>query len=164
MEHEHDEIQKQNPIEYKTETNQKTIQHTLEKPFLDPGTLKTVLDSESEGDVGDTFHNWGSMTKTTLLVSVSDEQESDSNTTTNRTSKSKRSPNRDDDSDDSDQELKTNQNNLGFVPDLDPEYIKTGFKVGFSEDRNKRFRRTMEDAHSILLEFNYKPSSGFLFF
>ncbi|KAI7872881.1 phosphatase 2C-like domain-containing protein [Spinellus fusiger] len=36
-----------------------------------------------------------------------------------------------------------------------------GFSLGFSEDRNKRCRRTMEDAHSYITDFEGVPHQGF---
>ncbi|OZJ05417.1 hypothetical protein BZG36_02020 [Bifiguratus adelaidae] len=35
------------------------------------------------------------------------------------------------------------------------------FRVGFTEDRNKRCRRTMEDAHSYVYDFDNIPGQGF---
>lgn len=37
----------------------------------------------------------------------------------------------------------------------------SGFRVGFSEDRNKRCRRTMEDAHSFFYNFDNVDGQGF---
>ncbi|KAL0077652.1 phosphatase 2C-like domain-containing protein [Phycomyces blakesleeanus] len=39
--------------------------------------------------------------------------------------------------------------------------IAPGFAIGFSEDRNKRCRRTMEDAHSLVTDFDGVPCQGF---
>jgi hypothetical protein len=50
-----------------------------------------------------------------------------------------------------------------FDPLTDPQFIKHGFKIGFAEDRNKRFRRTMEDAHSIITDFGSVSGSGLNF-
>ena len=36
-----------------------------------------------------------------------------------------------------------------------------GFSIGVSEDRNKRCRRTMEDAHSYITDFIGVPRQGF---
>ncbi|KAI8806314.1 phosphatase 2C-like domain-containing protein [Cladochytrium replicatum] len=35
-----------------------------------------------------------------------------------------------------------------------------GFRIGFAEDRNRRYRRTMEDAHSFFYNFGDKPEQG----
>lgn len=45
--------------------------------------------------------------------------------------------------------------------DLDVSIDKDGFDIGFSEDRNKRYRRTMEDTHTILRRFGNEPGSGY---
>lgn len=36
-----------------------------------------------------------------------------------------------------------------------------GFHIGITEDRNKRCRRTMEDAHSFVFDFMGVPKQGF---
>ena len=69
----------------------------------------------------------------------------------------KRSPNRDDsdsdEDDDSNKNLKPPDESEEELPDYtdenytpfnDQESISSGFKVGFAEDRNKKYRRTME--------------------
>ncbi|RKP09281.1 phosphatase 2C-like domain-containing protein [Thamnocephalis sphaerospora] len=38
---------------------------------------------------------------------------------------------------------------------------KVAYRVGVSEDRNKRCRRVMEDAHTFQLDFNGVPGQGF---
>jgi protein phosphatase PTC1 len=35
------------------------------------------------------------------------------------------------------------------------------FRVGVSEDRNKRWRRTMEDSHAFVYDFGGVPGQGF---
>ncbi|KAJ3011414.1 Protein phosphatase 2C 1 [Thoreauomyces humboldtii] len=43
----------------------------------------------------------------------------------------------------------------------DDELWRTsGFKIGFSEDKNKKYRRTMEDAHSYFYNFGQSNGSG----
>lgn len=37
----------------------------------------------------------------------------------------------------------------------------SGFRLGISEDRNKRCRRTMEDAHSYIFDYMGVPRQGF---
>ena len=39
-------------------------------------------------------------------------------------------------------------------------YGKTGFCIGFAEDKNKRYRRTMEDAHAFFYDFNGVSGQG----
>lgn len=155
---------------------------------LDAGTGgKTMLDSGSESDVP---VSWGAITNTSVLISVCDDEEpvetagssSDGGNIINNHSsgsgaggsslaakptKSKRSPNRDDsDSDDEDEngnklEKKLNDVNMDtFDPSTDPLFLASGFKIGFAEDRNKRFRRTMEDAHTIITDFGQVAGSG----
>ncbi|KAI8925541.1 phosphatase 2C-like domain-containing protein [Entophlyctis helioformis] len=63
----------------------------------------------------------------------------------------------DDDSDDYDPSKDPN-----YTPYDDEESVRAGFKVGFSEDRNKKYRRTMEDSHTIV--YNYGETSGAGFF
>ncbi|KAG4106180.1 protein phosphatase 2C [Neocallimastix lanati (nom. inval.)] len=41
------------------------------------------------------------------------------------------------------------------------EIKKAGFSIGFSEDRNKRCRRTMEDAHAYFYNFNDVEGQGY---
>lgn len=36
-----------------------------------------------------------------------------------------------------------------------------GYLIGVSEDRNKRCRRTMEDAHCFITDYNSTPRQGF---
>jgi protein phosphatase PTC1 len=38
--------------------------------------------------------------------------------------------------------------------------LLAGFKIGFAEDKNKRYRRTMEDAHSFFYNFNKAIGQG----
>lgn len=153
---------------------------------LDAGTSgKTILDSGSESDVP---VSWGAITNNSVLISVCDDEEpvettlnnssdynnSRTNTTelanqiTATTLKAKRSPNRDDsDSEDEDEngnklEKKMKDINVenAFDPLTDPQFLASGFKIGFAEDRNKRFRRTMEDAHTIITNFGEVAGSG----
>ena len=106
------------------------------------------------------------MAETSILLSISDDNDDDEPVVvTEKRSKQnrpRRSPNRDDsDSEDDDENSKTGKNNnsddteseFSFNIETDEEYHTSGFKVGFSEDRNKRFRRTMEDAHTINTTF-----------
>ncbi|KAG4094724.1 protein phosphatase 2C [Neocallimastix lanati (nom. inval.)] len=44
---------------------------------------------------------------------------------------------------------------------LSDEIKKAGFSIGFSEDRNKRCRRTMEDAHAYFYNFNDVQGQGY---
>lgn len=73
--------------------------------------------------------------------------------------RTRRSPNRDDS--DSDDSLKSHTHRTAFDPLVDLTYLKSGFTIGFAEDRNKRFRRTMEDAHTICTDFDGVEASGF---
>jgi protein phosphatase PTC1 len=41
------------------------------------------------------------------------------------------------------------------------EYETCGFSIGVAVDKNKRYRRTMEDAHCYFYNFNEKQGSGF---
>ncbi|KXS19598.1 PP2C-domain-containing protein [Gonapodya prolifera JEL478] len=43
----------------------------------------------------------------------------------------------------------------------DEVVVRAGFEVGFAEDRNKRCRRTMEDAHSFHYNFGGVDGAGF---
>ena len=76
-----------------------------------------------------------------------------------KVNKPRRSPNRDDsDSSDDSKPGRANlsddaESNISFNIETDSEFNTVGFKVGFSEDRNKRYRRTMEDAHTINTSF-----------
>ncbi|KAG0166717.1 Protein phosphatase 2C 1 [Apophysomyces sp. BC1015] len=45
-----------------------------------------------------------------------------------------------------------------FVPATSIE--ASGFAIGIAEDRNKRFRRTMEDSHSYVMDFDCVPQQG----
>ncbi|KAI9209109.1 phosphatase 2C-like domain-containing protein [Polychytrium aggregatum] len=38
--------------------------------------------------------------------------------------------------------------------------LRSGFRIGFSEDRNRRYRRTMEDAHSYFYNFEEIEAQG----
>ncbi|KAI9300798.1 phosphatase 2C-like domain-containing protein [Cunninghamella echinulata] len=40
-------------------------------------------------------------------------------------------------------------------------HTANGFVIGVSEDRNKRCRRTMEDAHTFITDYNNVPRQGF---
>jgi hypothetical protein len=122
---------------------------TIKKAVVDAGTEKTMLDSESETENQKT---WGGVEQS-ILVCVSDDN--DDLTVTVPTpkkiySRSKRSPNRDDsDSEDEDgNKIKKSSDSVDsdepFNPETDSEYNLTGLKTGFAEDRNKRYRRTME--------------------
>ncbi|KAJ1343110.1 hypothetical protein BSLG_002136 [Batrachochytrium salamandrivorans] len=97
----------------------------------------------------------------------------------------KRSPNRDDSDSDDDDDIDGNSldgtsknkrdkeyeefgddsmdpvDDPNYTPFDDPESVRAGFKVGFSEDRNKKYRRTMEDAHTIMYNFLEEDGSGF---
>ncbi|KAJ3313207.1 Protein phosphatase 2C 1 [Boothiomyces sp. JEL0838] len=132
------------------------------KPMgLDPGTEKTVLDSESETD---TPVSWSTITNSSILLTVSDDND-DLPKKTQR--KSKRSPNRDDsDSEDEDEHgnkivKPAKEEEEGFNPAVDKDFLESGFKAGFSEDRNKKYRRTMEDSHTILYNFANMAGNGF---
>jgi hypothetical protein len=118
---------------------------------LDPRTGgKTVLDSGSDGDVP---ISWGAMSSTAGILEMSDENDSEvsSLSSPGKPKRTKRSPNRDDsDSDDEDEngnklekKLEDSQTST-FNPATDVGFLTSGLKAGFSEDRNKRFRRTME--------------------
>ncbi|KAJ3305078.1 Protein phosphatase 2C 1 [Kappamyces sp. JEL0829] len=154
-------------------------QKVTQIPQLEPpsGAKTTLLDSGSESD-GPV--SWGAMSGASILLSVCDD-ESDSGVPPINTSvataaqggsgrpRSKRSPNRDDsDSEDEDEQGNKLEKKLKdiemqdavFNPAVDAEYLGCGFKVGFAEDRNKRFRRTMEDSHTIQLNFADSVGSG----
>ncbi|KAJ2998596.1 hypothetical protein HDV02_004411 [Globomyces sp. JEL0801] len=117
------------------------------KPVPDSDTAKTNLDSESESDMPVT---WSEITKTSILLTVSDDQEDNIvEPSPKKQPRSKRSPNRDDsDSDDEDDNgnkiIKPKVEDTEFNPETDHQYLNSGFKVGFAEDRNKKYRRTME--------------------
>ncbi|KAJ3216549.1 Protein phosphatase 2C 1 [Dinochytrium kinnereticum] len=49
----------------------------------------------------------------------------------------------------------------GVVSVEDEIKKNAGFSIGFAEDRNKRYRRTMEDAHSYLYNFGGIDGQGF---
>lgn len=138
-----------------------------------------MLDSGSESDV---LVSWGAITNTSVLLSVCDDEEPLENShdisgtaafsidgkPAAMATKSKRSPNRDDsdsdDEDDNGNKLEKKMKNVivnSFDPSTDPQYLSSGFKIGFAEDRNKRFRRTMEDAHTIITDFGQVSGSGF---
>ncbi|KAI9087767.1 phosphatase 2C-like domain-containing protein [Phlyctochytrium arcticum] len=44
--------------------------------------------------------------------------------------------------------------------DEDDVYRENGFKIGFAEDKNKKYRRTMEDAHAFYYGFQNTPGNG----
>ena len=44
---------------------------------------------------------------------------------------------------------------------LDEQYLQSGFKVGVAEDKNKRYRRSMEDTHVFIYDYNEQVGSGF---
>ncbi|TPX32332.1 hypothetical protein SmJEL517_g04534 [Synchytrium microbalum] len=46
----------------------------------------------------------------------------------------------------------------GYRPPHDP---RAGFSIGFAEDRNRRHRRTMEDAHAFISNFLDVPGQGY---
>lgn len=50
----------------------------------------------------------------------------------------------------------TSCNNLSDTPGPLPD-----FKVGFAEDMNRRFRRSMEDSHCYVYDFGDVEASGF---
>ncbi|KAF7729718.1 Protein phosphatase 2C 1 [Apophysomyces ossiformis] len=50
---------------------------------------------------------------------------------------------------------------LNNGPSPKSSVVAPGFVVGVSEDKNKRCRRTMEDAHSYITDFNGVPRQGF---
>lgn len=119
---------------------------------LDPRTGgKTVLDSGSDGDVP---ISWGAMSATAGILQMSDENDSEvsAGSSPGKSARTRRSPNRDDsDSDDEDEngnklEKKNGDSDTSanFDPATDVDFLKSGLRAGFSEDRNKRFRRTME--------------------
>ena len=127
-----------------------------------PETTLSENMSESELVTLDTEHE---MAETIILSSISDDNEEQPLLVTEKRSKpkSRRSPNRDDsDSDDDDDQSGSKlgkntsldgESETSFNMETDAEYQNLGFKVGFSEDRNKRYRRTMEDAHTINTAF-----------
>ncbi|KAI8813534.1 phosphatase 2C-like domain-containing protein [Cladochytrium replicatum] len=48
----------------------------------------------------------------------------------------------------------------GGASNTNSETEDAGFRIGFAEDRNRRYRRTMEDAHSFFYNFDDKPGQG----
>ncbi|OAJ36776.1 hypothetical protein BDEG_20911 [Batrachochytrium dendrobatidis JEL423] len=70
-------------------------------------------------------------------------------------SKSKRGKENEDTGDD---QMDNEEDDPNYTPFDDEESIRAGFKVGFSEDRNKKYRRTMEDSHTIT--YNYLDEDG----
>lgn len=162
-------VSKQDIVEHTNTSNMNTSNPSaLAKPVLDPTTQKTILDSGSESD---SPFSWGTVANT-ILLPVSDENIA--HIPVNAKKIKKRSPNRDDsDSEDEDEDgnkipkaVSDTPDEEGFNPLTDPDFLNSGFKVGFSEDRNKRFRRTMEvffcnkDAHTICLNFNNISGCG----
>jgi hypothetical protein len=123
---------------------------------LDPMTGgKTVLDSGSEGEVP---ISWGAMSSTAGILQMSDENDSEvsSLSSPGKPPQTKRSPNRDDsDSEEDENGNLKKQEESGMTATFDPvtdvEFLKSGLKAGFAEDRNKRFRRTMEVYNCIML-------------
>ncbi|KAI8967416.1 phosphatase 2C-like domain-containing protein [Mycotypha africana] len=55
----------------------------------------------------------------------------------------------------------TNNNSDSTSSVTKPRYTAAGFQLGISEDRNKRCRRTMEDAHTFVFDFMGIPRQGF---
>ncbi|XJO71960.1 hypothetical protein BDV3_001381 [Batrachochytrium dendrobatidis] len=73
-------------------------------------------------------------------------------------SKSKRGKENEDTGDD---QMDNEEDDPNYTPFDDEESIRAGFKVGFSEDRNKKYRRTMEDSHTITYNYLDEDGSGF---
>ncbi|KAI8908579.1 phosphatase 2C-like domain-containing protein [Gorgonomyces haynaldii] len=116
---------------------------------------KTLL---PEDDEDTPVVSWGQMTGANF-VSVTDDHSSDDEKPKAKP-RQRRSPNRDDS--DSDQEIPVEEEiDVNYNPFNDPESIENGFKVGFTEDRNKRYRRSMEDSHIICYSFCDIPGAGF---
>jgi protein phosphatase PTC1 len=44
--------------------------------------------------------------------------------------------------------------------DIQTQNTSIHYKVGFAQDRNKKYRRTMEDAHSYFTNFNNSSEQG----
>jgi hypothetical protein len=150
-----------------------SLNRTSKKTVVDSKTEKTMLDSESESE---SPLNWGSIGKS-VLVCVSDDSVPipvDPLPQAKKSIRSKRSPNRDDsDSEDEDgnkikRNIVSDDNQDLFDPESDTEFKLNGLKVGFAEDRNKRFRRTMEvilflifqDAHFFNSNLKSIPGQG----
>jgi hypothetical protein len=49
--------------------------------------------------------------------------------------------------------------NLSSAPN--PKELNAGFTIGFAMDKNKRYRRSMEDAHSYFYNFGKVKGAGF---
>ncbi|KAJ3028498.1 UNVERIFIED_CONTAM: Protein phosphatase 2C 1 [Siphonaria sp. JEL0065] len=47
------------------------------------------------------------------------------------------------------------------IAKIEADKVKSGFSIGFAEDRNKRHRRTMEDAHSFVYRYGAVDGQGF---
>lgn len=147
----------------------------------------TFLDSGDDDDRMIPTIGWGNMVGTTMLsAELANEDDSDEeydDDTQSQTSsfiqknpglkKKKRSPNRDDSDSEDEDGVKIIKNieeiseeeliDLNFNPFNDHQSISNGFKVGFSEDRNKKYRRSMEDAHTIQYDFGSLAGSGINF-
>ncbi|KAI9340388.1 phosphatase 2C-like domain-containing protein [Zopfochytrium polystomum] len=73
----------------------------------------------------------------------------------------------DDDDDDEEDEISPEEaeaerlEKLRLEAELKIQQRKAGFVVGFAEDRNRRFRRTMEDSHTYLYNFGGVDGQGF---
>lgn len=126
---------------------------------LDPLTAEnTVLDTGSEGD---SPISWEGINPTAGLLQMTDDIESTESESNSKRPISNRSPNRDDSDSEDDTFEEKNGKSIKFDPSSDIQFNTHGFKTGFAEDRNKRFRRTMEDSHSILYDFNNECGTGF---
>lgn len=140
---------------------------SLKQIPLDEGNIqKTVLDTGSESD--EVTGSWGEMSSSGGILQVEPttgelSESASSSASPLKNPKSKRSPNRDDsdsseDEDDLGNKLEkrlkdVEMTDMGYDPTTDSELLSKGFKVGFAEDRNKRYRRTMEVASTYLIAF-----------
>jgi hypothetical protein len=138
-----------------------TLNNTLQETSISPNiTISTILDSDEE-DAAVPVADWGDINP--ILQSEDgneedSEEEIEQNTLPETVVVSavrwtKKSLNRDDSDSEDEDEVNINKSDAkaaeyiidaNFNPFNDDESILNGFKVGFSEDRNKKYRRTME--------------------
>lgn len=159
-------FRKYNPETKSTNNNNIDVSITLFKAEDESAPKSTFLDSDDDNHELP-LASWGDMKKNNIHLSAADRIEEDDTEDEqiqkenapqlipSKVRRKKRSPNRQDSDSDEDSDKKAIDTESpisegGGIIDVnynlleDDEYIKNGFKVGFSEDRNKKFRRSME--------------------
>ena len=150
---------------------------------LTPHHAGTTVIGEDDEDIP--VASWAQISNSKIILPVSDDKDSDEESQEDLPvqnlkvveqqvivrgpRRQPRSANRDDsDSEDEDGEKiikspkpQDDTIDLLYNPFSTPESLENGFRTGFSEDRNKRYRRSMEDAHRIEYKFGQVPGSGF---